>query len=100
MSLLFGVHFFLYFLKLSAGIISYCFEILPTNALRAKRPKNLNSFGIYPVYINIILRAGLQYMPPRVLALWGLKPCGGNKITKYNISRSGKVLVFWLFLFD
>jgi hypothetical protein len=53
--------------------------LLPTNALRGKNLKNLNSSasGIYRILISYYYYVrGLQYMPPRVLALWGQNPAG------------------------
>jgi hypothetical protein len=54
------------------------FAILPTNALRAKNLKTYINFFASGIYRSYYVR-GLQYMPPRVLALcMGPKPCGGN----------------------
>jgi hypothetical protein len=48
-----------------------------------KKLKNLNfsASGIYRIYILISYYyyvRGLQYMPPRVLALWGQNPAGAK----------------------
>ena len=41
--------------------------------------KNLNFSAIYRIYILISYYVqGLQYMPPRVLALWGQNAAGAN----------------------
>jgi hypothetical protein len=64
-----------------------CFAILPgislpTNALRGKKLKILNfsASGIHRIYILISYYVrGLQYMAPRVLALWGQNPAGAIK---------------------
>jgi hypothetical protein len=63
------------------------FAILPTNALRAKN-LNFSASGIYRWYHITDVR-GLQYMPPRVLALWGQNPAGAiNCInsTRHDVS--------------